>query len=165
MSSIPTFDTFGNGFRQESVAMLDDLFANARMQTRCRQSWLREPIDEFLKHLAERNYNRNTLRQCSYHLLSLGEFAARQDVKDVAALPQWIEPFLAQLRAGEIRRQKVRLALRRFLRHLQRINLVPAPEPPLGAPHAKLVADYLWRLGEQPTLRYEEHSRRPTCMG
>jgi integrase/recombinase XerD len=153
LPSISTLATFGNGFRQESVAMLDALFINARMQARCRRSWLREPIDDFVTELAGQGYSRSTLRLGSYRLLALGEFMARQGVKDVVALPAWIAPFVAQRRAGETHRQKLGLALRRFVRHLQRKNLVPVSAPPAPAPHADLVEDYLRRLIEHCGLR------------
>lgn len=143
--------------------MFEALFTNAAMQARVRHSSLRDPIEGYLATLADQGFSRSTLRHRSYSLLSVGEFMARQGVKDVATLPCWIEPFVTQLPAGETRRQKVRLALQRFLLHLRRNNLVPVPEPAPPAPHAELVEDYLRRLSEHRGLRPESlvAMRRP----
>ena len=73
--------------------MLDNLFSSPRMCARINSSWLRGPIDEFLKHLAGQRYSRGTMRLCSYRLLSLGEFMAQQGVNDLVAVPAWIDPY------------------------------------------------------------------------
>lgn len=140
-----------------------DLFSNEWMRTRCCRSWLREPIDDFLKHLAAQRYNRSTLRLCSFRLLAFGEFTARQGVHDLVSLPQWIEPFVVQVRAREAHRQKLRLALMRFLRFLRQKQLIPVPEPPPSPPHRALVDDYVKCLDEQRGLCPDslELMRRP----
>jgi len=90
------------------------------------------------------------MRLCSYRLLAFGEFMARQGVGDLAALPAWIDPFVAQIRCRDDHRGKLRLALLRFIRFLHQKQVIPAPEPlPTLAPHADLVEDYLRRLQEQ----------------
>lgn len=128
--------------------MLDDLFSNEKMRARCCRSWLRKPIEEFLNHLAAQRYSRGTMRVCSYRLLSLGEFTARQGVNNIVSLPEWIDPFVAQLRSQEIHRQKSRWALLRFVSFLRQKKMIPAHEQPRSGPHADLVEDYLLRLRE-----------------
>ena len=114
---------------------------------------MRKPIDAFLKHLAAQRYSQGTLRLCSYRLLAFGEFMARQGVGDLAALPAWIDPFVAQIRCRDDHRGKLRLALLRFIRFLHQKQDIPAPEPlPPSAPHVDLVEDYLRRLQEQRGL-------------
>ena len=88
--------------------MLDDLFSSPRARARSRRSWLREPIDDYLEHLAAQRFNRSTLRLSSYSLLSFGEFTATQGVRQFASLPQWVDPFVAQIHALDCRRRKVR---------------------------------------------------------
>lgn len=142
--------------------MLDSLFSSQRACARINGSWLREPIDAFLRHLAGQQYSRGTMRLGSYRLLSLGEFMAQQGVRDLAAVPEWIEPFVAQIRCLESHRPKLRQSLLRFVHFLQQKRLLPAVRQ-AALPHADLVEAYLWRLREQRGLCLEslELIRRP----
>src|SRR3954470_19302286 len=134
--------------------MLDSFHSSPRACARISRSWLREPIDAFLKHLAAQHYSRGTMRLCSYRLLAFGEFMARQGVGDLAALPAWIDPFVAQVCCRDDHRGKLRLALLRFIRFLHQKQVIPAPEPlPTSAPHVDLVEDYLRCRQQHPRLR------------
>lgn len=132
--------------------MLDELFTSLRGTTRCRQSWLREPIAGYLGHLAAQRYNPSTLRLRACRLLAFGEFTAAQGINDVASLPEWLDPFVRQVPAQDSHRGKLRLALLQFIRHLQQTNVIPTPEPPPPPPHSALVEDYLRVLREQRGL-------------
>jgi site-specific recombinase XerD len=133
--------------------MLDELFSSPRARARSSRSWLRGPIEDFLKHLAAQRYNRSTLRVCSYSLLAFGEFTAAQGIRQTAALPQWVDPFVAQIHAQDCRRRKVRLALLRFLGYLRQTNVIPGLQtPPPPDPHTQLIDDYLGCLREQRGL-------------
>ena len=68
------------------------------------------------------------MRLLSYRLLSLGEFMARHGIGELAAVPAWIDPYVAQVRCLEGHRPKLRQALRRFVIFLQQKQLIAAPE-------------------------------------
>jgi len=144
--------------------MLDSLLSNPRARARISGSWLRGPIEDCLKHLAEQRYSQGTMRLLSYRLLSLGEFMGRQEVCELAAVPTWIDPYVVQVRCLESHRPKLRQTLQRFVRFLQQKQLIPAPETRQSSlPHADLVEAYLRRVREQRGLCLEslELSRRP----
>ena len=129
--------------------MLESVLFTLHAHTRIGRSWLREPIDNFLLHLAEQRYSRGTMRVCSYQLLAFGEFLAQQGVFDLTVLPVWIGPFVEQVACGDGHRRMLRLALQRFIRFLQQKQIIPAPQRPLSsAPYMDLVEDYLQRLQE-----------------
>jgi integrase/recombinase XerD len=133
--------------------MLESLLSSPEACARIGSSWLRQPIDEFLMHLAAQRYSRGTMRVCSYQLLAFGEFLAQQGIRDLVALPAWIEPFVAQLACRAGHRRMLRLALLRFLHFLQQNQVIPTPEqPPASSPHRDLVEDYLQRLQESRGL-------------
>ena len=110
-------------------------------------------IDEFTDDLNTQRFKKSTMRVCCRRLLAFGEFTATQDVCQVAALPRWIEPFVAQLRAQGPSRHAARLALMQFVRFLQEKKGIPDSTPlPPPAPHAQLIDDYLRFLREQRGL-------------
>ena len=120
---------------------------------RARRSWLRDVIDEFIEHLNTQRFKMSTLRVCCRRLLGFGEFTATRGVRQVAALPQWIDPYVAQLRARDASRHTACLILRRFIGFLQEKEVVPDPEPVHPpAPHARLIDDYLLYLRERRGL-------------
>lgn len=144
--------------------MLDTLLSNQRGRARIHGSWLREPIDDLLKDMAGQRYSEGTMRLLSYRLLSLDEFMARQGVRELAAVPEWIDRYVAQVRCLESHRPKLRQTLQRFVRFLRQKKLIPTPEThQSGLPHADLVEAYLRRVREQRGLCLEslELSRRP----
>src|ERR1700674_4009787 len=108
--------------------MLESLLSSPEACARIGSSWLRQPIDEFLMHLAAQRYSRGTMRVCSYQLLAFGEFLAQQGVFDLTVLPVWIGPFVEQVACGDGHRRMLRLALQRFIRFLQQKQIIPAPE-------------------------------------
>jgi site-specific recombinase XerD len=129
--------------------MLESLLSNPEACARISRSWLREPIDDFLMHLAAQRYSQGTMRLCSSQLLAFGEFLTRQGIRDLVVLPEWIDPFVAQRDCRDDHRRMLRLALLRFIHFLQQKQLIPAPQPTLSSsPHMDLVEDYLQRLQE-----------------
>jgi integrase/recombinase XerD len=129
--------------------MLESVLFTPNAHARIGRSWLRQPIDSFLLHLAEQRYSRGTMRVCSYQLLAFGEFLAQQGVFDLAVLPVWIGPFVDQVACGDGHRRMLRLALQRFIHFLQQKQIIPAPERrPPSSPYMELVEDYLQRLRE-----------------
>jgi integrase/recombinase XerD len=133
--------------------VLEGLFTSPRGLARAHRSWLRDVIDEFTDDLNTQRFKKSTVRVCCRRLLAFGEFTASQGVCQVAALPQWIDPFVAQLHAQDPSRRAARLALRQFIRFLQEKKVVPDSEPlPPAAPHAQLIDDYLLYLREQRGL-------------
>jgi integrase/recombinase XerD len=133
--------------------VLEGLLTSPGALARVRRSWLRDVIDDFLDHLSTQRFNRSTLRVYCRRLLAFGEFTATRGVCQVAALPRWVDPFVAQLRAQEPSRHVARLTLRRFIRFLQEKNIIPDPEPsPPSAPHSHLIDDYLLYLRERRGL-------------
>ena len=95
----------------------------------------------------------STLRVCCRRLLGFGEFTAARGVRQVAALPQWIDPYVAQLRARDASRHAACLTLQRFIRFLQEKKVVPDPEPVHPHdPHGRLIDDYLLYLRERRGL-------------
>jgi integrase/recombinase XerD len=129
--------------------MLEGLLSSPEACARIDRSWLRQPIDAFLRHLAAQRYSRGTLRVCSYQLLAFGEFLAQQGIRDLAVLPEGVDPFVAQLACRDSHRRMVRLALLRFLHFLQQEHVLPAPErPSTSSLHMDLVEDYLQHLQE-----------------
>jgi integrase/recombinase XerD len=129
--------------------MLESVLFTPNAHARISRSWLREPIDHFLLHLAEQRYSRGTMRVCSYQLLAFGEFLAQQGIFDLTVLPLWIGPFVEQVACGDGHRRMLRLALQRFIRFLQQKQIIPAPQrQPSSSPYMDLVEDYLQRLQE-----------------
>jgi integrase/recombinase XerD len=133
--------------------VLEGLFTSPRALARAHRSWLRDVIDDFLDHLNTQRFSRSTLLLHCYRLLAFGEFTAAQGVCQVAALPQWIDPFLAQIHAQDPQRHDARLALRRFIRFLQEKKVIPDSEHlPPPALHTQLIDDYLRYLRERRGL-------------
>jgi site-specific recombinase XerD len=78
---------------------------------------------------------------------------ARQGVSDLVAVPQWIDPFVAQIHCRDQHRRKLRRAFLRFVHFLQQKRHMSAVEPQrVLALHADLVEAYLQRLREQRGL-------------
>ena len=146
--------------------MLESVLPSPRASARIERSWLRQPIDDFLMHLAACRYSRGTMRDCSYQLLAFGEFLERQGISDLAVLPKWIDPYVAQSSCSDCHRRKLRLAMLRFIRFLQQKQVIPAPEQaPSSSPHMNLVEDYLQRLQELRGLcRNSLMSKRLPCQ-
>jgi integrase/recombinase XerD len=132
--------------------VLEGLFTSPRAVARAHRSWLRDIIDDFLDHLSTQRFNRSTLLLHCYRLLTFGEFTSAQGVCQVAALPQWIDPFVAQIHAQEPHRHDTRLALRRFIRFLQEKKVLPDSEHRPPAPQIQLIDDYLCYLRERRGL-------------
>jgi integrase/recombinase XerD len=133
--------------------MLEGLLSSPGALARLRRSWLRDFIDDFIDHLNAQRFNRSTLRVYCRRLLAFGEFTATRGVCQAAALPRWIDPFVAQLQAQDPSRHVARLTLQRFIRFLQERKVVPDSEPlPPPAPHAQLIDDYLLYLRERRGL-------------
>jgi site-specific recombinase XerD len=132
--------------------VLEGLFASPGALARARRSWLRDVIDDFLDHLNAQRYKRSTLHHYYYRLLAFGEFTAARGVRRVAALPQWIDPFVAQIPAHEPRRRVVRLGLLRFIRFLREKGVIPDSPVPPPAPYNQLIDDYLLYLRERRGL-------------
>jgi hypothetical protein len=89
----------------------------------------------------------STLRACYRQLLGFGEITATRGVRQVAALPHWIDPYVAQLRIRDTSRHAACLALRQFIRFLQEKKVVPESEPVHPpVPQARLIDDYLLYL-------------------
>jgi integrase/recombinase XerD len=113
-----------------------------------RHSWLRELVESFLAHLAAKHYARGTLVYHARLLLAFGDFASQEGIKDVAQLPDVVDPFVATMRGVKMYRMKRRSKLQRFigfLREQKTIPPAPAPPPGLGA---AFVQDYLRSLRE-----------------
>jgi hypothetical protein len=133
--------------------VLDGLFTSPGALARVHRSWLRDVIDDFLDHLNTQRFNRSTLLPRCYRLLAFGEFTATRGVCQVAALPHWIDPFVARIHAHDPHRHVVRLGLLRFARFLQEKKVIPDPKPlPPPAPHSQLIDDYLLYLRERRGL-------------
>jgi integrase/recombinase XerD len=133
--------------------VLEGLYTSPGGLARARRSWLRDVIDDFIEHLNTQRFKMSTLRVCYRRLLGFGEFTATRGVRQVAALPQWIDPYVAQLRARDTSRHAACLTLQRFIRFLQEKTVVPDSEPVHPrAPHARLIDDYLLYLRERRGL-------------
>jgi site-specific recombinase XerC len=131
---------------------LELVFSSPRSVERACHSWLRQPIDAFLGHLADQRYNKGTLLHYASWILDFGEFAARQGLNDLRQLPQCIEPFVAQLQARTASASKWRSLLTRFIEYLQRRQIIPVPLPPPPSEQTVLVEGYLQVLREQRGL-------------
>jgi hypothetical protein len=106
------------------------------------------------------------MRDCSYQLLAFGEFLGHQRISDLAVLPEWIDPYVAQIPCSDGHRRKLRLAMLRFIRFLRQKQVIPAPEQaPSPSPHMHFVEDYLQRLQELRGLcRNSLMSKRLPCQ-
>jgi integrase/recombinase XerD len=142
------------------VAMLDELYCHPGWVNRPRRSWLREPIDGFLGHLAAQRYHRNTLRRYARRLLAFGEFTARHGVNDLCQLPQWQEAFATHGPAQQQAQRDKRCLVARFLRYLQQHQVLPVTVLLPPSSDAALVEEYLRFLREQRGLCHSTLERR-----
>jgi site-specific recombinase XerD len=125
-------------------------------QARVRGSWLRDVIQDFVEDLNCQQFKSSTLKICCRRLLGFAEFTAARDVHQVAALPGWIDAYIAQLRARDTSRHAAFLTLRRFMRFLQQKQLIPNSEPVHSSvPHATCLDEYLLYLRERRGLCFE----------
>ena len=97
--------------RDGEVQMVEELYRYPRFIERAKRSWLKEFVDAYLNHLAAQGYSLRTRWLYASRLIELGEFMARQEVKAVEQLPQWIDPFLEQRRLPDYDRRKWQLFL------------------------------------------------------
>jgi integrase/recombinase XerD len=154
----------GADFCGKAFLVLETFFSRPKCIERARRSWLRPVIDDFLHHLAAEGYGKKTLRYYSSRLLAFGKFTALQGVSDLSQLPQWIDPFVAQLHGQKHSSRKCHGLLSRLIRHLQRNRVIPEPARPSPTADTTLVEDYLRSLRELRGLaRGTEEVRRYQC--
>jgi integrase/recombinase XerD len=75
--------------------MLERYFVFPRTVDRIRNSWIGEPIERYVKHLAEQGYAAGTMHYRVPLLVKFGEFARSQGAKALAELPAYAEDFIA----------------------------------------------------------------------
>jgi site-specific recombinase XerD len=84
------------------------------------------------------------------NLVRFGAYVEQQGGAAVATLPEWIAPFLAQLKLGQHWIGQWGSLLNGFVRDLRERGLVPMPTPSdKHEPFAELVAEYATFLAEQ----------------
>jgi site-specific recombinase XerD len=101
-------------------------------------------VGTYLTELADRGYRESTLNCYGRSIIQFGEFLEEQGVRELTALPGWIEPFIAKRAATAYRAANWRSMLNRFAAHLRRKGLIPAPDvPSTTTPHAELIDQYV----------------------
>jgi site-specific recombinase XerD len=75
--------------------MLERYFVFPRTVDRIRNSWIGEPIERYVEHLAEQGYAAGTMHYRVPLLVKFGEFARSQGAKALADLPAYAEDFIA----------------------------------------------------------------------
>jgi integrase/recombinase XerD len=75
--------------------MLERYFVFPRTVDRIRNSWIGEPIERYVDHLAEQGYTAGTMHYRVPLLVKYGEFALSQGAKALADLPAYAEDFIA----------------------------------------------------------------------
>ncbi len=116
---------------------------------RLHRSWLGESIAAYLAGLTAQRYSKVTIETYGRNLLRFGEFMERQGVSDLERLPDWVDPFIAQLELGQHWLIQWHSLLGRFIRHLRETGLLPTvvPQPEAG-PFANLILGYAGFLAE-----------------
>lgn len=74
--------------------MLEQYFHKPDTVDRIRKSWVAEPIEQYIRWLAERGYVANNIRARVPILRQFGEFARMHGAKGLEDLPAHIEPFV-----------------------------------------------------------------------
>jgi integrase/recombinase XerD len=125
--------------------MLEELYSEKSRKTlrRIRRCWLSPWIAEYFDELMAGGYRRSSLKVVAHHLIWFANFVARRGCRDVARLPEWIEPFLAKVRPSS-QVTIWRSAITRFIRHLIQNGVVRPPrEIPAVHSHVAVMEAYL----------------------
>ena len=116
---------------------------------RFRRSWLGESIAGYLAGLAAQRYSKVTIEVYGRSLLRFSEFVERQGVRELERLPDWVDPFIAQLKFGRHWLIQWRCLLVRFIRHLREKGSIPVEVSQVeSGPFAELLSDYAGFLAE-----------------
>ncbi|MBV8890483.1 MAG: hypothetical protein JO266_00640 [Acidobacteria bacterium] len=75
--------------------MLERYFVFPRTVDRIRNSWIGEPIERYVEHLAEQGYAAGTMHYRVPLLFKFGEFASSRGAKRLEDLPAYAEDFIA----------------------------------------------------------------------
>lgn len=130
----------------------EELYSRRKWIERPRRCWQKQFIDGFLTELAAERFSKSTLRTHGCRLLLFGEYMARHGVTEITQVPQWIDSFVTQVGGQNKHRSKPRSLLARFIRHLERKEIIPAPTPVPLSPDEALVEDYIGFLRDQRGL-------------
>jgi len=106
--------------------MLEDVYLTPRGTGRADRCWLSKYVSNYFSHLKAQGYRRATLSLYANRLLTFGEFLQQRDLREIAVLSEWVEPFLGQLGLNKRRTGGWRSTLHGFICHLIREGVVPS---------------------------------------
>jgi len=124
----------------------------SRGRKRFQKCWLKEPIADYLRHLASQGYSKLTLKRKLVSLLRFAFFTQARGILDITDIPQSIADFIKPYKNFGTARM-YRYTIICFIRYLQQEKLIPpsAPKP--------------YKLFPKITLEYKDFllSRKSGC--